>query len=177
MATEVLVLGGGCFWCTHAVFKEVRGVLEVESGYCNGHTLAPTYDEVCAGHTGHCEVVKLVYDLAQVSVQDLLEVFFLIHDPTTLNRQGHDVGTQYRSGIYWTLPAQGLQARQLLQAWTAQGHWAQPVVTEIAPLANYQAAEDYHQDFFAKNPEQGYCLALAAPKVAKFRNTLARLQK
>lgn len=177
LMTETLVLGGGCFWCTHAVFKEVRGVREVESGYCNGHTLAPTYEEVCAGMTGHCEVIKLVYAPAQVSLQDLLKVFFLIHDPTTLNRQGHDVGTQYRSGIYWTFPEQGEQARQLLRVWAAQGHWEQPVVTEIAPLANYQAAEDYHQDFFAKNPEQAYCQAMAAPKVAKFRQSLARLLK
>ena len=174
---EVLVLGGGCFWCTHAVFKEVRGVLAVESGYCNGHTPAPTYEEVCTGRSGHCEVVKLVYEPAEVSLKDLLEVFFQIHDPTTPNRQGHDIGTQYRSGIYWTLPAQGEQAQQLLQAWTTQGYWDKPVVTEIAPLANYQAAEDYHQDFFAKNPDQGYCQAVAAPKVAKFRHAFARLKK
>lgn len=175
--TEVLVLGGGCFWCTHAVFKEVRGVHAVESGYCNGQTESPTYEDVCVGNTGHCEVVKLVYDPAQVSVKDLLEVFFLIHDPTTLNRQGHDVGTQYRSGIYWTHPAQGEVARTLLGQWESQGLWDRPVVTEIAPLMNYQAAEAYHQDFFAKNPGQGYCLAVAAPKVAKFRKTLSRLQK
>lgn len=174
---EVLALGGGCFWCTHAVFKEVRGVLAVESGYCNGHTDAPTYEDVCTGQTGYCEVVRLEYDPAQVTVQELLEVFFLIHDPTTLNRQGHDVGTQYRSGIYWTHPAQEAQAQQLLQAWVAQGYWSQPVVTEIAPLARYQAAEDYHQDFFAKNPGQGYCQAVAAPKLSKFRQLFARLQK
>lgn len=175
--TEILVLGGGCFWCTHAVFKEVRGVCSVESGYCNGHTSAPSYEDVCRGDTGHCEVVKLEYDTAQVSLQDLLEVFFLIHDPTTPNRQGHDVGTQYRSGIYWTRRGQGEMARHLIAQWTAQGLWEHPVVTEIAPLAQYQAAEDYHQDFFAKNPGQGYCMAVAAPKLAKFRKTLSRLQK
>jgi peptide-methionine (S)-S-oxide reductase len=175
--TEVLALGGGCFWCTHAVFKEIRGVLEVESGYCNGHTERVTYEDVCTGKTGYCEVARLVYDPAQVALQDLLEVFFLIHDPTTLNRQGHDVGTQYRSGIYWTHPEQGELSRMLIETWTAQGHWQQPVVTEIHPLANYVPAEDYHQDFFAKNPGQGYCLAVAAPKVAKFRQTFSRLQK
>lgn len=175
--TETLVLGGGCFWCTHAVFKEVRGVLDVESGYCNGYTPEPTYEAVCTGETGHCEVVKLIYDPTQVGVKDLLEVFFLIHDPTTLNRQGHDVGTQYRSGIYWTLPEQAELARQLIRDWMEQGHWLRAVVTEIAPLAQYHAAENYHQDFFAKNPGQGYCMVVAAPKVTKFRQALARLQK
>lgn len=175
--TETLVLGGGCFWCTHAVFKEVRGVLDVESGYCNGDTGMPTYEAVCTGETGYCEVVKLVYDPAHVSVKDLLEVFFLIHDPTTLNRQGHDVGTQYRSGIYWTRSEQGEQARQLVRGWMEERFWPQAVVTEIEPLANYHAAETYHQDFFAKNPGQGYCMAVAAPKLAKFRNTLLRLRK
>lgn len=175
--TDVLVLGAGCFWCTHAVFKEVRGVCSVESGYCNGHTEAPTYEAVCRGDSGYCEVVRLEYDPAQVSLQDLLEVFVLIHDPTTLNRQGHDVGTQYRSGIYWTRPEQGESARALLGQWQTQGLWDRPVVTEITPLARYQSAEDYHQDFFAKNPGQGYCLAVAAPKVAKFRQTFSRLQK
>lgn len=174
---ETLVLGGGCFWCLHAVFKEVRGVLAVESGYCNGHAPSPTYESVCTGSTGHCEVVKLAYDPGQVSMQDLLEVFFLIHDPTTLNRQGHDVGTQYRSGIYWTVPAQAETARLLMDTWSAQGHWAQPVVTELAQLANYCPAEEYHQDFFAKNPGQGYCQVVAAPKLAKFRQSLARLRK
>jgi peptide-methionine (S)-S-oxide reductase len=174
---EYLALGGGCFWCTHAVFAEVRGVVSVESGYCNGQTQAPSYEEVCTGRTGHCEVVRLGFDPSQVSLRDLLEVFFLIHDPTTLNRQGHDVGTQYRSGIYWTLPEQKVQAKALLQQWTDAGIWNAPVVTEIEPLRNYQSAEEYHQNFFAKNPTQGYCLAVAAPKVAKFRKTLSSLQK
>jgi peptide-methionine (S)-S-oxide reductase len=174
---EYLALGGGCFWCTHAVFTEVRGVELVESGYCNGQTQSPTYEQVCTGRTGHCEVVKLGYDPLRVSLQDLLEVFFLIHDPTTLNRQGHDVGSQYRSGIYWTLPAQEVDSRALLQQWERDNLWNAPVVTEIEPLRNYQPAEEYHQDFFAKNPNQGYCLAVAAPKLAKFRTTLSRLQK
>lgn len=174
---EYLALGAGCFWCTHAVFTQVRGVVSVESGYCNGDTPSPTYEQVCTGRTGHCEVVKLGYVPSEVSLRELLEVFFLIHDPTTLNRQGHDVGTQYRSGIYWTLPEQETQAAALLREWTNGDLWSSPVVTELEPLRNYQRAEEYHQDFFAKNPTQGYCLAVAAPKVTKFRKTLARLQK
>ena len=172
---ETLVLGGGCFWCTEAVYVEVRGVLDVESGYSNGHAPAPTYEQVCTGTTGHNEVVKLVYDPAQVSTRELLEIFFLIHDPTTPNRQGNDVGTQYRSGIYFTTPEQEEQARALIDALTREGAYARAIVTEVRPLTNYHAAEEYHQDFFARNPHQGYCLAVAAPKVAKFRQTFARL--
>jgi peptide-methionine (S)-S-oxide reductase len=173
--TETLVLGGGCFWCTEAVYVQVRGVTDVESGYCNGQTVAPTYEQVCSGRTGHNEVVKLVYDPAQVSIRELLEVFFVIHDPTTLNRQGHDAGTQYRSGIYFTTPEQAQVAHDLIDELTAAKAFGQPIVTEVLALANYSAAEDYHQDFFARNPTQGYCLAVAAPKVAKFRQTFARL--
>ena len=173
--TETLVLGGGCFWCTEAVYVQVRGVTDVESGYCNGQTVAPTYEQVCTGRTGHNEVVKLAYDPAQVSTRELLEVFFLIHDPTTLNRQGHDVGTQYRSGIYFTTPEQARVAQELIAELTAANALGQPIVTEVLALANYSAAEDYHQDFFARNPTQGYCLAVAAPKVAKFRQTFASL--
>ena len=172
---QTLVLGGGCFWCTEAVYVEVRGVLDVESGYSNGHAIAPSYEQVCTGTTGHNEVVKLVYDPAQVSTRELLEIFFLIHDPTTLNRQGNDVGTQYRSGIYFTTPEQEAQARTLIEELTREGAWDRPIVTEVCPLTNYHPAEDYHQDFFALNPYQGYCLAVAAPKVAKFRQTFARL--
>ncbi|TXI66164.1 MAG: peptide-methionine (S)-S-oxide reductase MsrA [Limnohabitans sp.] len=172
-----LVLGGGCFWCTEAVYVEVRGVLDVESGYSNGHAPAPTYEQVCTGSTGHNEVVKLVYDPAQVSTRELLEIFFLIHDPTTLNRQGHDVGTQYRSGIYFTTPEQEAEARAMIDELTHEGVFTQPIVTEVRPLTNYHPAEDYHQDFFARNPYQGYCLAVAAPKVAKFRQTFARLAR
>jgi peptide-methionine (S)-S-oxide reductase len=150
-------------------------VTDVESGYCNGQTVAPTYEQVCTGRTGHNEVVKLVYDPAQVSTRELLEVFFLIHDPTTLNRQGHDVGTQYRSGIYFTTPEQARVAQELIAELTAANALGQPIVTEVLALANYSAAEDYHQDFFARNPTQGYCLAVAAPKVAKFRQTFASL--
>ena len=173
--TQTLVLGGGCFWCTEAVYVQVRGVLDVESGYCNGHTPSPTYEQVCSGSTGHNEVVKLVYDPAQVSTRELLEIFFLIHDPTTLNRQGHDVGTQYRSGIYFTTPQQEAEARALMGDLTREQAFGAPIVTEVLALSNYHPAEDYHQDFFARNPTQGYCLAVAAPKVAKFRKTFARL--
>lgn len=173
--TETLVLGGGCFWCTEAVYVKVRGVLDVESGYSNGQTLAPTYEQVCTGRTGHNEVVKLQYDTDQISTRELLEIFFVIHDPTTLNRQGNDSGTQYRSGIYFTTTEQQQVAQALIAELTAAKAFGQPLVTEVLPLANYSAAEDYHQDFFERNPYQGYCLAVAAPKVAKFRQTFGRL--
>ncbi|MBU3738677.1 MAG: peptide-methionine (S)-S-oxide reductase MsrA [Rhodoferax sp.] len=172
-----LVLGGGCFWCTEAVFVQVRGVLDVESGYSNGQPQQPSYEQVCTGRTGCNEVVRLQYDPAQVSTRELLEIFFLIHDPTTLNRQGHDVGTQYRSGIYTTHPEQQAVAQALIAELAASGVYRSPIVTEVQPLAHYWPAEDYHQDFFARNPGQGYCLAVAAPKVAKFRKTFARLAK
>ena len=174
---QTLVLGGGCFWCTEAVYVEVRGVLDVESGYSNGHASAPTYEQVCSGATGHNEVVRLVYDPQVVSTRELLEIFFLIHDPTTLNRQGHDVGTQYRSGIYVTTPEQEAEARAIIEELTRSGAYDRPIVTEVCPLTNYHPAEDYHQDFFARNPSQGYCLAVAAPKVRKFRQTFARLAR
>jgi peptide-methionine (S)-S-oxide reductase len=174
---QTLTLGGGCFWCTEAVFVKVRGVEDVQSGYCNGQTVQPSYEQVCSGATGHNEVVKLRYDPAQISVREILEVFFLIHDPTTLNRQGHDSGTQYRSGIYFSTPEQQTVAQALLQEMTDSGVYDRPLVTEVLPLANYWPAEDYHQDFFARNPNQGYCQAVAAPKVAKFRKTFARLVK
>ena len=172
---ETLTLAGGCFWCTEAVYVQVRGVCDVESGYSNGHVQRPSYEQVCAGRSGHAEVVQLQYDPAQVTTRELLEIFFLIHDPTTLNRQGHDTGTQYRSAIYYSTPQQRDVAQALLQELAPL--YDQPLVTELQPLDNYWPAEDYHQDFFARNPTQGYCLAVAAPKVAKFRHTFARLQK
>ena len=175
--TQTLVLGGGCFWCTEAVYVKVRGVTDVESGYCNGQTKAPTYDEVCTGRTGHNEVVKLEFDPALVSTRELLEVFFVIHDPTTLNRQGNDVGTQYRSGIYFTTPEQQAEAEAMVESINRDKLFGRPAVTEVLPLTNYSAAEDYHQDFFEKNPYQGYCMAVAAPKVAKFRKTFSRLAR
>jgi len=174
---QTLVLGGGCFWCTEAVYKEVRGVTDVESGYSNGETAQPTYEEVCTGRTGHAEVVKLTYDPAQVGTRQLLEIFFVVHDPTQMNRQGNDVGTQYRSGIYYTNEEQKKVAEDLIRQLTQDDAFGKPIVTEVKPLANYSPAEAYHQDFFEKNPTQGYCLAVAAPKVAKFRKTFTELTR
>ena len=174
---QTLVLGGGCFWCTEAVFKDVRGITDVESGYSNGQSERPSYEDVCTGRTGCNEVVKLGYDPTQISTREILEIFFVIHDPTTLNRQGNDSGTQYRSGIYYSTPEQQAVADDLIREMSQDTLFGAPVVTEVLPLANYWPAEDYHQDFFEKNPYQGYCMAVAAPKVAKFRKTFARLQK
>jgi len=172
---QTITLGGGCFWCTEAVYVQVRGVQDVESGYSNGQAQQPSYEDVCTGRTGCNEVVKLVFDPTQVSVRELLEIFFVVHDPTTLNAQGNDRGTQYRSGIYFTHPEHEAVAKALVQE--LQGHYTRPIVTEVLPLAHYWAAEAYHQDYFENNPGQGYCVAVAAPKVAKFRKTFARLQK
>ena len=176
-STQTITLGGGCFWCTEAVFVKVRGILDVESGYSNGQVHRPSYDDVCTGRTSCNEVVKLAYDPAQITVGEILEIFFVVHDPTTLNRQGHDVGTQYRSGIYCTTPEQLQLAKDLVAEVNASGNYANPVVTEVQMLNHYARAEDYHQNFFARNPTQGYCVAVAAPKVAKFRKTFARLAK
>jgi peptide-methionine (S)-S-oxide reductase len=175
--TQTLVLGGGCFWCTESVYKNVKGVTDVESGYSNGQETAPSYEAVCTGRTGCNEVVKLEYDPAQISTREILEIFFVVHDATTLNRQGHDTGTQYRSGIYFTSPEQQKTAQTLIDELTKDDAFGSPIVTELTPLANYFAAEEYHQDFFERNPNQGYCMAVAAPKVAKFRKTFARLAK
>ncbi len=174
---QTIALGGGCFWCTEAVYVQVRGVLDVESGYCNGHVREPSYEQVCTGTTGHNEVVKLVFDPAQISLREILEIFFVIHDPTTLNQQGHDRGTQYRSGIYFSSPEQEAVATDLVHEVGRSGVYSRPIVTEVLPLTNYWPAEGYHQDYFENNPGQGYCVAVAAPKVAKFRKTFARLQK
>lgn len=174
---QTITLGGGCFWCTDAVFARVKGVLSVESGYCNGHVLQPGYDAVCSGQTGHAEVVKLVFDPTFVSLRELLEVFFVIHDPTTLNAQGHDHGTQYRSGIFVDNPAQAQVAHGVIAELTQSNAFAKPIVTEVTPLANYWPAEAFHQNFFANHPHQGYCRAVAAPKVAKFQKTFANLVK
>jgi len=174
---QTITLGGGCFWCTEAVFVKVRGVTDVESGYCNGHVVKPSYEQVCSGDTGHNEVVKLVFDPAQISLREILEIFCVIHDPTTLNRQGNDAGTQYRSGIYFSTPEQGEIATNMLAEMTQAKVFGRPIVTEVLALSNYWPAEDYHQDFFERNPFQGYCMAVAAPKVEKFRKTFARLVK
>ena len=174
---QTITLGGGCFWCTEAVFVQVKGIENVESGYSNGRTHNPRYEDVCSGSTGHNEVVKLVYDPAQITTREILEIFFVIHDPTTLNRQGNDTGTQYRSGIYVSTPEQAEVAKEVMTDMVDSGIYSRPLVTEVLPCTNYWPAEDYHQDFFARNPDQGYCMAVAAPKVAKFRKTFSRLQK
>lgn len=174
---QVLVLGGGCFWCTEAVYKEVRGITDVESGYSNGHVKQPSYEQVCTGSTGHNEVVRLEYDPAVISTREVLEIFFVVHDPTTPNRQGNDVGTQYRSGIYFTTPQQEAEARAIIAELSRDDAFGRPIVTEVVALDNYWPAEPYHQDFFERNPHQGYCMAVAAPKVAKFRKTFSRLAK
>ncbi|HEY1149615.1 MAG TPA: peptide-methionine (S)-S-oxide reductase MsrA [Pseudoduganella sp.] len=169
--SEVAILGGGCFWCTEAVYLEVRGIKSVESGYCGGSQPDPTYEQVCTGDTGHAEVVRLVYDPAVISYRDILEIFFTIHDPTTLNRQGNDVGTQYRSVIYYQNPEQEATARQVV---AEMAHvWDAPIVTELSPAQTFYKAEDYHQNYYAQHPLQGYCAFVVAPKVSKFRQTYA----
>lgn len=171
--TETIVLGGGCFWCTEAVFDRVQGVVDVESGYCNGQTINPTYEQVCSGRTGHDEVVKVVFDTAEISLREILEIFFVIHDPTTLNRQGNDAGTQYRSGIYYTSDAQKQAAEGVIREMVDSKTYRSPIVTEVEPLANYSVAEAYHQDYFLNNPNQGYCAFVVGPKVEKFQKTFA----
>jgi peptide-methionine (S)-S-oxide reductase len=173
----ILVLGGGCFWCTEAVFDRVRGVLDVQSGYSNGHVQRPSYEQVCSGSTGHNEVVRLVYDSSQVSVRQLLGIFFATHDPTSLNRQGNDVGTQYRSAVYFTTPGQEQEARLLIAELEQAAVFNGPIVTEVLPLANYWPAEAYHQDYYEQHPDQGYCAYVVGPKVAKFRKQFSELLK
>jgi peptide-methionine (S)-S-oxide reductase len=170
-ATEVAILGGGCFWCLEAVYLEARGVTRVESGYMGGDTPDPTYEQVCAGTTGHAEVVRLEFDPAVISYRDILEVFFTIHDPTTLNRQGNDVGTQYRSVIFFTSPEQEATARKVMAEMA--GVWDAPIVTQIEPARTWYKAEAYHQDYYSQHPLQGYCAFVVAPKVAKFRKMFA----
>jgi peptide-methionine (S)-S-oxide reductase len=167
MNTEVATLAGGCFWCLEAVYLELRGVEKVVSGYMGGHVQNPTYEEICGKRTGHAEVVQVVFDPSVISYKELLEVFFTIHDPTTLNRQGNDVGPQYRSAIFFHSPEQEQTARAALQE--AQGLWPNPIVTEITPASTFYVAEDYHQNYFARNPYQPYCAVVVAPKVAKAR--------
>jgi peptide-methionine (S)-S-oxide reductase len=166
---QSITLGGGCFWCLEAVYELVDGVTAVESGYSNGHVPNPSYEQVCGGDTGHVEVVKVSFDADRISLREVLEIFFHIHDPTTLNRQGNDVGTQYRSGIYFNDAGQERAAREVLDE--ANAAHAGKVVTELKPLANYSKAEAYHQHYFARNPGQGYCAFVVAPKVEKFRKT------
>lgn len=170
-ATDTITLGGGCFWCLEAVYERVRGVVGVESGYCNGEVVNPSYEQVCSGTTGHAEVVRVTFDAAQITLREVLEIFFVIHDPTTLNRQGNDSGTQYRSGIYFVDVAQQATAREVLAEVNA--HHNGRAVTELAPERNYSRAEDYHQHYFANHPNQGYCATVVASKVEKFKKTFA----
>ena len=171
MNTEIAILGGGCFWCLEAVYLELRGVLQVESGYAGGPLVNPTYEQVCGGNTGHAEVVRVQFDPDRVSYRELLEIFFTIHDPTTPNRQGNDVGTQYRSVVYTTSAAQMAVAKQVI---AEMAHvWDAPIVTELAEAPVFYPAEDYHQNYFANHPLQSYCALVVAPKVAKFRKLFA----
>ncbi len=166
---ETVTLAGGCFWCLEAVYDQLKGVEDVISGYAGGHVVNPTYEAVCSATTGHAEVVKLKYDPSLVSFSDLLDVFFTIHDPTTLNRQGNDVGPQYRSAVFYHTPEQQATAQAKIEEYNAAGIWNKPIVTEVTALNNYYDAEDYHQEYFEKHPNQGYCMMVVAPKVAKFR--------
>jgi peptide-methionine (S)-S-oxide reductase len=170
---EVTTLGGGCFWCLEAVYQELKGVARVVSGYAGGHVANPSYEEVCGKRTGHAEVVQVTFDPAVVSFREVLEVFFTIHDPTTLNRQGNDVGPQYRSAIYYHDDVQKQTAEQVIAELEQEQVWDAPIVTEVAPLDVFYPAEDYHQNYFRRNPYQGYCMMVVAPKVLKFRKKFA----
>jgi peptide-methionine (S)-S-oxide reductase len=170
---EVATLAGGCFWCLEAVFDDLKGVESVESGYSGGHLADPSYAQVCDGNTGHAEVVQVTFDPQVVSYKELLKVFFTIHDPTSLNRQGNDVGTQYRSAIFYHDEAQQKTAAEVIQEIDAAKIWDRPIVTEVTPFDKFYIAEDYHQEYFKNNPFQGYCRAIIAPKVTKFRHTFA----
>jgi peptide-methionine (S)-S-oxide reductase len=166
---EIATLAGGCFWCLEAVYDDLTGVISVESGYMGGHTAKPSYEEVCSGDSGHAEVVQITFDPAVVSFQDILKVFFVIHDPTTLNRQGNDIGTQYRSAIFFHTPQQKALAEAVIKNISSAKLYAAPIVTEVQPASAFHVAEGYHQEYFARNPYQPYCQAVVAPKVAKFR--------
>jgi peptide-methionine (S)-S-oxide reductase len=174
---EVATLGGGCFWCLEAVYDQLKGVESVESGYSGGKVANPTYRQVCSGNTGHAEVVQVTFDPQVISFREILRVFFTIHDPTTLNRQGADVGTQYRSAIFYHTPQQKMVAEQVIQELNRAGIWSNPIVTEVSPLTNYYQAEDYHQEYYQHNGEQPYCQFVIAPKVAKFRHKYLEMLK
>jgi peptide-methionine (S)-S-oxide reductase len=176
--TQTAVLAGGCFWCLEAVFDDLKGVLSVESGYSGGHVANPTYRQVCSEVTGHAEAVHVTFDSSVISYADLLRVFFAVHDPTTLNRQGNDVGTSYRSAIFYKSDEQKAAAEAAIQEITDAGIWPNPIVTEVTKFEAFYIAEDYHQEYFANNPGQPYCMIVVAPKVAKFRKQfMDRLKK
>ena len=167
--SEQATLAGGCFWCLEAVFDQLRGVEKVQNGYAGGHAPNPSYDQVCTGTTGHAEVVQITYDPQQIGYRDLLDVFFTIHDPTTLNRQGADTGTQYRSAIFYHDAEQKRIAEETIAQLEEKQTWDDPIVTQVVPLEKFYAAEDYHRDYYERNPAQGYCRIVIAPKVAKAR--------
>lgn len=169
MAKQIATLGGGCFWCIEAVYVELEGVASAVSGYAGGHIENPTYKQVCTVDTGHAEVVEITFDDEIISYEDILNVFFTVHDPTTPNRQGNDVGPQYRSVIFYHSAAQKATAEAVMQRFTAQQVWPNPIITELSPAPKFWVAEDYHQDYYKNNPRQGYCQFVIAPKVAKFR--------
>jgi len=166
---ETATLGAGCFWCVEAVFDDLKGVKDVVSGYSGGHTKNPTYREVCSETTGHAEVVNIKFDPNEISFADVLRVFFTVHDPTTLNRQGNDIGSSYRSAIFYHSPEQKQTAEEIIKEITAEGIYDNPIVTEVTAATEFYSAEDYHQEYFANNPDQPYCAAVVAPKVRKFR--------
>ena len=172
---ETAVLGAGCFWCVEAVYQRVNGVVAVESGYAGGHVEDPTYNQVVSGKTGHAEVAKVTFDPEEISFEELLEVFWHTHDPTTLNRQGADVGTQYRSAIFYNSLEQKKIAEESMKRTDESDLWDDPIVTEITPLSNYSVAEDYHQNYFNNNPNAGYCSVVIAPKLAKFKKDFPHL--
>jgi peptide-methionine (S)-S-oxide reductase len=174
---EIAYLAGGCFWCLEAVYDELKGVVDVVSGYSGGHITSPSYEAVCTGQTGHAETVQVTFDPQVVSFRQLLEVFFTIHDPTSLNRQGADVGTQYRSAIFFSNPEQKEVAKQVMRELETEKVWNKPLVTELTPFSIFYPAEDYHQEYFKRNPYQGYCMAVIAPKVAKFRQHYLEMLK
>jgi peptide-methionine (S)-S-oxide reductase len=168
-ARETATLAGGCFWCTEAIFSQLRGVVSVMPGYAGGSVAHPSYEQVCTGRTGHAEAVEIVFDPTVISFHDLLLVFFSTHDPTTLNRQGHDVGTQYRSAVFYHSPLQQQTTQEVVKEITADHLWKSPVVTQLIPFEAFYPAEDYHREYFRRNPNQGYCQMVIEPKVAKFR--------
>jgi len=175
--TEIATLAGGCFWCLEAVYDQVKGVQSVESGYLGGQVAAPTYEQVCSGRTGHAEAVRITFDPAVVTFRDLLHVFFVIHDPTTMNRQGNDIGTQYRSAIFYHSPEQMQVAHEVIAGVTQERLYPNPIVTEVVPAGEWFEAEAYHQEYFARNPFEGYCAYVVGPKVAKFRQRFSPLLK
>jgi len=174
---EQATLGGGCFWCVESAFLQVKGIQSVKSGYTGGHTVDPTYEQVCTGNTGHAEVAQLEYDPKQISYRQILEIFFTLHDPTQVNRQGNDVGTQYRTSIFYHNDEQKRQAKGIIAELEADDAFAAPIATEVSELGTFYPAEDYHENYYARNPENPYCQAVISPKLAKFRKTFAGLLK